>query len=60
MKQVVKSPYTMMHCDGLLGDWTGGDLGGNTGSGMLAVCGRMSRWKSGSVGFQTKEYTMYK
>ena len=37
MKQVVKSPYTMMHCDGLLGDWTGGDLGGNTGSGMLAV-----------------------
>ena len=32
MKQVVKSPYTMMHCDGLLGDWTGGDLGGRLGA----------------------------
>ena len=37
MKQVVKSPYTMMHCDGLLGDWTGGDLGGRL-AGMVAVC----------------------
>ena len=48
MKQVVKSPYTMMHCDGLLGRL---GLGGKAGSGMLAVCGAwMSRWKLGSVG----------